>query len=227
MTIVEQQIDAPTKGTVDHIQEQILKRICFAFYRPAYQLKETALANDFDVSRTPVRDAIQRIGHLGLVETRNGVGTIVTEPSNERIRHLYEMRMELAELIGELSPAAIETHHQEEICSIRQSAPTLRESMDSQEYVKLNQRLQALITSLIGNMSLRDFWNQAYFQATSVWHRMEQLIGSEAYDALVREAFDLLMAVERKDIAAVGYLQRTHIGYGFQSIEELLLTHPK
>lgn len=227
MTTADQQIEAPARATVDQIQGQILERICFAHYHPGDQLKETKLAKEFGVSRTPVRDAIQRIGHLGLVETRNGVGTVVIQLSKERIRHLYEMRMELASLIGELSPATIETHHQEEIRSIHESALVLRENRDSQEFVKLNQRLQTLIASLIGNSSLREFWNQAYFQATSVWYRMEQLVGLEAYDALSRETSDLLVALERKDVAAVGYLQRIHIGYGFHSIEKYLLSQPE
>ncbi len=227
MIITERQIDAPAKVTVDQIQEQILERICFAHYRPGDQLKEAALAKEFGVSRTPVRDAIQRIGHLGLVETRNGVGTVVIELSGKRIRHLYEVRMVLAGLIGELSPTSIEIHHQEEIRSIHECALALRERLDSQEFVKLNQRLQALITSLIGNSTLREFWNQAYFQETSVWHRMEQLVGSDAYEALTRETSDLLMALERKDIAAVGYIQKIHIGYAFQLIEQHLLSQPK
>ncbi len=223
MTIADSGIAVPSKATVDEIQEQILERICFAHYPPGTQLKEAALAKEFGVSRTPVRDAIARIGHLGLVETRNGVGTVVIELSAERVRHLYEMRMELAQMIGALSPITVTKYHREEARSIHEKAVALRERLDSQEYVKLNQRLQTLITSLIGNHSLREFWNQAYFQSSSVWHRMEQIVGVVAYDSLVRETSDLANALEREDIAAVGFLQRVYIGYAFQLIETHLL----
>lgn len=54
-----------------------------------------------------LRDAISRIKHLGLVETRNGVGTVVVALSNEEIHHLYEMRLQLATLIGAMSPRAV------------------------------------------------------------------------------------------------------------------------
>nr|WP_255733629.1 FCD domain-containing protein [Ruegeria sp. Ofav3-42] len=133
------------------------------------------------------------------------------------------MRMELAQMIGTLSPITITEYHRDEARSIYENAVALRERLDSQEYVKLNQRLQTLITSLIGNHSLREFWNQAYFQSSSVWHRMEQIVGVVAYDALVQEASDLANALEREDIAAVGFVQRIYIGYGFQLIEEHLL----
>ncbi len=222
MTIVETRFDSTGKTTVDRIQEHILERICFAHYRPGDQLKESALAEEFGVSRTPVRDAIARIGHLGLVETRNGVGTIVIALSDERIRHVYEMRMKLATLIGEMSPASIEPDHCEEALAIHEMALLLREEPNAQEYVKLNRRLQALIKSLIGNSLLCEFWNQVYYQASSVWHRMERKVGSEAYDALIAETSDLLVALKRNDIKAVGYVQRLHIGYGFQRIEEFV-----
>jgi len=223
VTIVASEITVPSKATVDEIQEQILERICFAHYPPGTQLKEAVLAKEFGVSRTPVRDAIARIGHLGLVETRNGVGTVVIELSTERVRHLYEMRMELARLIGTLSPITVSEHQRDEARSIHENALGLRKRLDSQEYVKLNQQLQALITSLIGNHSLREFWNQAYFQSSSVWHRMEQIVGIAAYDALVQETYDLAKALEREDIAAVGFVQRIYIGYAFQLIEKHLL----
>lgn len=223
MAQAEQELEPSTRTTVDHIHDEILQRICFAHYLPGDQLKEATLAKEFGVSRTPVRDAIARIGHLGLVETRNGVGTVVIELSSQRIRHLYEMRMVLATLIGELSPAEIQDHHREEAHSIHQHAVELKERNSSQEFVRINQRLQTLISALIGNVLLREFWNQAYFQATSVWHRMAQDIGPTVYDALIDETSDLLIALDRKDIAAVGYLQRVHIGYGFQLIEKHLL----
>ncbi len=39
----------------------------------------------FGVSRTPVRDALSRISHLGLIETRNGVGTVVVALTETQI----------------------------------------------------------------------------------------------------------------------------------------------
>lgn len=223
MEISTLQVDSQSRVTVDQIQQQILKRICIAQYKPGDQLKEAVLAKEFGVSRTPVRDAIARIGHLGLVETRNGVGTVVIELSDERVHHLYEMRLAMATLIGELSPIRIRQDHLIEARAVYAEAVALREQADSKGFVSLNQRLQSLIVSLVGNTVLREFWNQAYFQASSVWHRMEQTVGPEVYQSLVEETSDLLIALEQNDIAAVGYVQRIHIGYGYNLIQKHLL----
>lgn len=211
------------KPTVDLIQETILQRICFLEYLPGDQLKEAVLAKEFGVSRTPVRDALSRISHLGLVETRNGVGTVVVKMSDERIRHLYETRLELATLIGRLSPATIEEVHESDARLLYQQAIELQNQFDPLEFVRLNQRLQHLISSLIGNLVLRDLWNQTFLQAASLWHQMAETVGNQASGALVSETSDLVAALERRDISAVGYIQRIHIGYGYRLIQDNLL----
>ncbi|MER8607582.1 GntR family transcriptional regulator [Mesorhizobium sp. M1233] len=42
--------------------------------RELQELLATELAAEFNVSRTPVRQALQRLDYEGLVETKNGVG---------------------------------------------------------------------------------------------------------------------------------------------------------
>lgn len=226
MALKEKQAESSERLTVDQIQKQILDRICFAHYRPGDQLKEAALAKEFGVSRTPVRDAISRISHLGLIETRNGVGTVVIELSRERIHHLYEMRLELAAMIGQLSPIMITPAHIQDARNVHVQAVSLAENFNSREFVVLNQRLQMLISSLIGNSVLREFWDQSYFQAASVWHRMAKSIGPAVFKLLVKETKELLEALENNDIAAVGYIQRIYIGYGFRQIQAHLLSSP-
>lgn len=76
------------KNTADTIQSELLNRICYLEYQAGDQLKEAELGAKFGVSRTPVRDAINRINHLGLVETQNGVGTVVVALSAVKINEL-------------------------------------------------------------------------------------------------------------------------------------------
>ena len=68
------------------IKQILLRRICHLQYKAGDQLKEAELAREFGVSRTPVRDAINRISHYGLIASRNGVGTIVVGLSAEEIK---------------------------------------------------------------------------------------------------------------------------------------------
>lgn len=201
------------------LQHTILERICFLDYKPGDQLKEAELAAEFGVSRTPVRDALGRISHLGLIESRNGVGTVVIRLSDQEIADIYEMRLQLAPLIGKTNPVDIHNTHLERAERLLCEAIELENTIESRKYVRLNQKLNQLIADLIGNAVLRSFWLQTYWQAASTWHQVAENAGNEVGRALVEELTDLKAALEQHDLQAVGYIQRIHIGYGYARIK--------
>lgn len=56
------------------------------------RLPESHLADIFGVSRTLVRQALQRLAHDQLVVVEHNRGARVSEPSTEDVRHLYAVR---------------------------------------------------------------------------------------------------------------------------------------
>lgn len=212
-----------TKTTVESIQTEVIRRICFLDYPPGHQLKEADLAAEFGVSRTPVRDAISRINHLGLVKTQNGVGTVVTALPPEQIHHVYEMRLQLATQIGTMSSRPVTDDDLTRVTGLLKAAIALEHAFDARAYVELNDQLQVLIADLIGNSLLRSFWRQAYFQAASTWYQVATRAGAEVATSLVQELRDVKTALANGDMAAVGFVQRVQIGYGYQRIIKHLL----
>ncbi|WP_136658294.1 GntR family transcriptional regulator [Nitratireductor sp. XY-223] len=213
--------DERRQGAAD-LQDIILERICFLQYQPGDQLREAGLAAEFGVSRTPVRDALSRISHLGLIESRNGVGTVVVKLSDRQIAQVYEMRLQLAPLIGAVSPADVLDSHIERAEIMLEEAKQLVGDFDERQYVVINHRLNQLITDLIGNAVLRSFWRQTYYQAASTWYKVAEKVGPEVAHALVEELADLVTALRRRDLTAVGHIQRIHIGYGYARIKTYL-----
>jgi len=212
------------RSTVESIQAEIIRRICFLDYPPGSQLREADLALEFGVSRTPVRDAISRIKHLGLIESRNGVGTVVVDPSEHQIRHIYDMRLRLATFIGTATPMPVTQLEIDRISDLRDGAITLTRNFDARKYFELNDELQSQIADLIGNPLMRSFWSQAYVQSASAWYRVATLIEDAAASALVEELSEVARALEQRDVAAVGYVQRIHIGYGYDRIKQHLFS---
>jgi DNA-binding GntR family transcriptional regulator len=68
------------------------RRIIRGDIQPGEPLSELALAEEFGVSRTPVREALKQLQTEGLVEIRPRVGTFVTTPSRREITELFEMK---------------------------------------------------------------------------------------------------------------------------------------
>ena len=63
----------------ERIYKTIRDRICLLEYEPGARLGEEELAREFGVSRTPLRRVLSRLEGEGLLESRHGVGTFVTD----------------------------------------------------------------------------------------------------------------------------------------------------
>ena len=66
------------KHNADTIANALRKRICLEPPTASPVLHEQTLAEEFSVSRTPVRQALQRLAYERLVEVRSGIGTVVS-----------------------------------------------------------------------------------------------------------------------------------------------------
>lgn len=67
------------------------------------QLVQEQLAQELGISRTPLRDALNRLAHEGLVTWRPGLGFVVNELDDEDIVHVHQVRERLETLALELS----------------------------------------------------------------------------------------------------------------------------
>ncbi len=72
--------------------ESIKNSIVKGDVAPGDILSESQLAQEMQMSRTPVREALRALSTEGLVEVRNGVGACVKTFSSRDIEDLYEVR---------------------------------------------------------------------------------------------------------------------------------------
>lgn len=80
----------------------ILQAIDEGTYRPGSRLVESELADRFGVSRTPIREALQRLETQGLL-TRDGRSLIVASLDHGQMAQLYVVRAELEGLAARLA----------------------------------------------------------------------------------------------------------------------------
>jgi len=73
----------------------IADRIVTGYLRPGERLDEVSLAARFDVSRTPVREALGQLSAIGLVERRPNRGAIVAVVTQEHLASMFESMAEL------------------------------------------------------------------------------------------------------------------------------------
>ncbi|MFD6099600.1 GntR family transcriptional regulator [Nocardiopsis flavescens] len=84
--------ESPPTSIQATVIEEMRGRIISGAVEPGTLLSELALAEEYGVSRTPVREALKQLQTEGLVEIRPRVGTFVTIPSRREITELFEMK---------------------------------------------------------------------------------------------------------------------------------------
>ena len=70
---------------------------------PGGALDETELARRFNVSRTPVREAIRQLAASGLVDAQPHRGAVVAQPSEDRLIGMFEAMGEIEGLCAGFS----------------------------------------------------------------------------------------------------------------------------
>jgi DNA-binding GntR family transcriptional regulator len=89
--------------TVDQMVRAIGDRIVTGFLRPGEKLDEASLAARFEVSRTPVREALGRLSAMGLVERRPNRGATVAVVTQEHLASMFESMAELEAICARFS----------------------------------------------------------------------------------------------------------------------------
>lgn len=88
--------------------QQLRLRICLMDPAQNHILYENALAEEFGVSRTPVRQVLQRLAYEHLVETRTGVGTVVPKLDPGGAAQDFAVLAGALELAAQLAPETLD-----------------------------------------------------------------------------------------------------------------------
>jgi DNA-binding GntR family transcriptional regulator len=210
----------PSRERFERLYATIRDRICLLEYQPLEHLSEEELAAEFNVSRTPIRRVLSRLEAEGLVESRHGVGTIVTSISFETLSQVYQLRLELAVLIGRLTPVPRGAEDLARVRALLARFDDLESTPDPKALSRLNMDFYQELRAMTGNIPLRDISDRLYFMTHRIW--MASLPHLYLQDEIVifrREVADILAAMEIGDLDAVGYIRRSHISMAFTRLQ--------
>ena len=206
----------PSRARFERLYRTLRDRICLFEYPPGGRLSEEELAEEFAISRTPIRRVLGRLEADGLIEARHGVGHIVTGVRLDELHQIFHLRMELAVLVGRLSPIPRSREDIDRIRALIARCDALSKEPEFKAFSRLNMDFFSEISAMTGNQPLREINERLYFQTTRIWlQMMPRLDLPEEFSMFRREMEDILGAVETGDLDAVGHVRRAHISMSF------------
>jgi DNA-binding GntR family transcriptional regulator len=196
----------------ERIYKTIRDRICLLEYQPGERLCEEELAREFNVSRTPIRRVLSKLESEGLLESRHGVGTFVTDVDIDSLAQVYQLRMELAELLGKLDPIPRSEDDLARVRALLVRCDKLLKKPDPKAYARLNMDFFQELGAMVGNAPLREISERLYYLTTRIWLKsVPHLNLPDEIEVFRREMADILQAMEVGDLEAVGHIRRSHI----------------
>ncbi len=149
---------SPVGGPVslEKLAYDAIKDAILAFrLKPGESLVESDLANQLNISKTPVRDALLRLEKEGLVVKVPYKGATVSEVNQQTMNEIFEIRAVLEGLATRLATALIAANHLENLgVLINQHEQALLRS-DNDEASQLNRQFHELIVQQASNQRLK------------------------------------------------------------------------
>jgi DNA-binding GntR family transcriptional regulator len=133
------------KTLADRLRMQISDDIVRGELAPGAVLDEMELARRFQVSRTPVREAIRLLAASGLVDARPHRSAVVARPGRPQVLGMFEALCELEVLCAGFSAVRMTKAEQAELQMIHRSLRPVVRSGDPQRYHEINENFHAAI----------------------------------------------------------------------------------
>jgi DNA-binding GntR family transcriptional regulator len=116
-----------TDELVGSLADRISAKILAGEYPPGSRLRQEALAEEFSVSRTPIREALRQLEVKGVIQHRPNQGAVVLAPNARDIRDAYQVR---AELEGLAISLAVEWITDEQVERMRRAQKRFADTVD-------------------------------------------------------------------------------------------------
>ena len=133
------------KTLAARLREQLADDIVRGALAPGVSLEEVELAKRFDVSRTPVREAIRLLVASGLVEARPHRSAVVARATEVQLAGMFEALRELESLCAGFSAERMTDGDCAELKRVHAALLRVVRAGDPQRYHELNEQFHSII----------------------------------------------------------------------------------
>ncbi len=193
----------------EEIQSIIKGRILRGEYTIGQRIKESHVAQELKVSRTPVREALKRLGGEGLVDSVPNRGFFALGFTKQDIDDLYAVRAAVEVVASKRAALLISSDEIKKLQDAFDRMEFYSRKKDSRKIMELNEVFHEIIYNASKSRFLAQIYNsyQDYVQKA----RKATIYCRDNLDDILYEHREILLAVESKDAAAAGKSVKNHL----------------
>ena len=129
----------------EELRLQLADNIVRGALPPGAALDETEIAQRFNVSRTPVREALRQLAASGLVDSRAHRVAVVARPSIERLTGMFEAMAELEALCAGLAAERMPPAQRHGLEAVHEELRLLSHAGNPDRFHEVNERFHNAI----------------------------------------------------------------------------------
>lgn len=152
------------------IYNKILDRILFLEYHSGQILNEKVLADEFEVSRTPLREVLNRLEWEQLVRILPRSGTMVAEIEFHKIMNVFQVRLEIEALAARLGAELITPEHLDALERLERDCVAFIGERNLKGLANIDFEFRRILYDACNNPVLRDISNRLYNLTFRIWY---------------------------------------------------------
>lgn len=197
------------RSNAQRLREALENDILNGHRSPGERLDPEALSQEFDVSRTPVREAIQQLVASGLVTVQPKRGTFVAQVGIDQLIEMFEVMAELEGMCGRLAARRILPQELAELRAALTRCELAADAGDTDEYYYENEVFHSCIYAASHNAFLAEEARQLKMRLKP--YRRLQLRVRHRMGTSLDEHRQIVAAIEAGDMAAAEHGLKAHV----------------
>lgn len=202
-------LDAATGLKPERVAGMIREMIIQDELSPGSPIRERALSERLQVSRTPLREALKILSAEGLVDLQPRRGATVASPCDEEVRAMLQLLGALESFAGVLACEMATADDLAELWALHYEMLASYSRGDKLGYFHRNQSIHFGIVNAARNAPLIEHHRIVNARVYRV--RYVSNLKTERWESAIREHEQILKAIEARDAATVRTILERHV----------------
>jgi DNA-binding GntR family transcriptional regulator len=203
----------------EQVAERLRARIFAHELAPGGWIDEQALASEYGISRTPLREALKVLASEGLVVLKPRRGCYVTELSEQDIDEVFPVMALLEGRVAEEAARRVTSADFSRLAAIHEELERHAAANDADHFFEANQRFHAALQTIAGNRYLAQLIDDA--RKVIKLTRRDSLRLEGRLKQSLAEHRAILEALRLKDADLAGQRMRDHLLSGRAALARL------